>query len=83
MARLDGKIDLIDAETLQTRRTVEAFDRTPATAIEYSPSGRLLAVAGVRGMLGLFDATTGDRVGDFVSLPERNLRRSGVELRHP
>ncbi len=69
VARLDGKIDLIDAETLRTRRTIEAFDRTPATAIEYSPSGRLLAVAGMRGMLGLFDATTGERVGDYVSSP--------------
>ena len=69
VARLDGKIDLIDAETLRTRRTVGAFDRTPATAIEYSPSGRVLAVAGMRGLLALFDATTGDRVGDYLSFP--------------
>ena len=69
VVRLDGKIDLVDAESLRTRKTVQAFDRTPATAIEYSPSGKLLAVAGMRGVIGLFDASTGDRVGEYVSTP--------------
>lgn len=69
IARLDGKVDLIDSESLEKRTTFSAFEDTPATAIEHSPDGRLLAVAGGRGMLGLFDATTGERVGDYLHAP--------------
>ena len=66
VARLDGKVDLIDAQTLRTQRTFEAVDRSPATAIAYSPDGDRLAVAGARGLIGLFDARAGARIGPLV-----------------
>ena len=71
VARLDGRVDLIDAETLRRTRTFEALHRTPALAIEYSPDGRRLAVAGGRGLVGLFDAGSGQRVGSLLSAPSR------------
>jgi WD40 repeat protein/DNA-binding SARP family transcriptional activator len=69
IARLDGRVDLIDAETLDRTGGFEAFDRTPATAIEYSPDGRLLAVAGGRGLIGLWDARSGERIGPLLDAP--------------
>ena len=80
VARLDGNIDLIDAQTLRTRRTFRAFGRARplpaprpphvmATAIDYSPDGARLAVAGERGLIGVFDARTGTRIGPLVQAP--------------
>ena len=62
-------MDLIDAGTLRRTGGFEAFDGTPATAIEYSPDGRGLAVAGGRGLIGLWDAESGERIGPFVDAP--------------
>ena len=45
-ARRDGRVDLIDAETLRRTGGFEAFADRSALAIEYSPDGRQLAVAG-------------------------------------
>jgi WD40 repeat protein len=87
VARLDGKVDLFDAETLRRTQTFEAFDRTPALAIEYSSDGRRLAVAGGRGVVGLFDAASGQRVGALLSAPPRQGPcadpRSTFELSKP
>jgi WD40 repeat protein len=69
VARLDGRVDLIDAETLRRTEGFEAFDRTPATAIEYLPDGRRLAVAGGRGLVGLWDAGSGERIGPPLDAP--------------
>jgi WD40 repeat protein/DNA-binding SARP family transcriptional activator len=69
VARLDGRVDLIDAETLRRTGSFAAFDRTPATAIEYSPDGRRLAVAGGRGLVGLWDAASGERIGPLLDVP--------------
>jgi WD40 repeat protein len=69
VARLDGRVDLIDAETLRRTGGFEAFDRTPATAIEYSPDGGWLAVAGGRGLVGLWDARSGERIGPLLDAP--------------
>lgn len=69
VARLDGQVELLDTDSLEKRLTFGAFEGTVATAIEYSPDGALLAVAGGRGFVGLFDATTGDRVGAYVHSP--------------
>jgi len=71
VARYDGRVDLIDAETLRRTRTFEAFHRTPALAIAYAPHGRRLAVAGGRGLVGLFDAGSGQRVGSLLRAPPR------------
>jgi WD40 repeat protein len=68
-ARLDGKVDLIDAETLEKSGSFEAFRDTPATAIEYSPDGERLAVGGGRGLLGIWDARSGRRLGPLLYAP--------------
>jgi WD40 repeat protein len=68
-ARLDGRVDLIDAETLVRTGGFKAFDRTPATAIEYSPDGERLAVGGGRGLLGVWDAGSGRRLGALLDAP--------------
>jgi WD40 repeat protein len=73
-ARFDGRVDLIDAETLRRTGGFEAFAGRPALAIEYSPDGRLLAVAGAGGGVGLWDAGSGKRVGTRLSAP-RGPRR--------
>jgi len=80
VARLDGNVDLIDAQTLRTRRTFRTFGRARAlppprpphllaTAIDYSPDGAHLAVAGERGLIGVFDARTGTRIGPLLHAP--------------
>jgi WD40 repeat protein/DNA-binding SARP family transcriptional activator len=69
VARLDGKVDLIDAETLRRRATFEAFADTPATAIAYAPDGRRLAVGGGRGLIGIWDAAAGRRIGPLLDAP--------------
>ena len=38
VARLDGRVELIDAETLRKTGSFEAFGNRPAVAIEYSPA---------------------------------------------
>ncbi len=70
-ARLDGRVDLIDVETLGKTGGFKAFERTPATAIEYAPDGRQLAVAGGRGLIGLWDAQSGRRAGPLLDAPRR------------
>ena len=69
VARFDGKVDLIDPESLRTRRTFQAFDGSPAFTIAHSPDGARLAVAGARGLIGIFDARTGQRIGALVNEP--------------
>jgi WD40 repeat protein/DNA-binding SARP family transcriptional activator len=71
VARLDGRVDLIDAETLRRIGGFEALPDTPATSIEYSPDGRTLAVAGGRGLVGLWDAESGERLGPLLDAPRR------------
>jgi WD40 repeat protein len=68
-ARLDGRVDLIDAETLRKTGGFRAFRGTPATAIEYAPDGDRLAVAGGRGLLGIWDARSGRRRGPLLDAP--------------
>ncbi len=64
-------MDLIDAETLRRTGGFEAFAGRPALAIEYSPDGRRLAVAGGGGGVGLWDAGSGKRVGPLLQRPPR------------
>jgi DNA-binding SARP family transcriptional activator/WD40 repeat protein len=68
-ARFDGRVDMIDAETLRRRDAFEAFGRTPATAIAYAADGRSLAVAGGRGLTGLWDADSGRPIGPLLDAP--------------
>jgi WD40 repeat protein len=76
-ARPDGRVDLIDAETLRRTGGFDAFGGRPALAIEYSPDGRLLAVAGGGGGVGIWDAGSGKRVGPLLSVPR------GPKLQNP
>ena len=76
-ARPDGRVDLIDAETLRRTGGFEAFAGRSALAIEYSPDGRRLAVAGGGGGVGLWDAGSGQRVGPLLRAPR------GPELDNP
>jgi WD40 repeat protein len=71
VARLDGRVDLIDAETLRRIGGFKAFQDTLANAIEYSPDGGRLAVAGGRGLVGLWDAGSGERLGPLLDAPRR------------
>ena len=80
-ARPDGRVDLIDAETLRRTGGFEAFAGRPALAIEYSPDGRRLAVAGGGGGVGLWDAGSGKRVGPLLQRPPRP--RAGQPPRRP
>ena len=49
VARLDGRVELIDAETLRRTASFEAFPGRAGAAIDYSADGRRLAVAGEGG----------------------------------
>jgi DNA-binding SARP family transcriptional activator/WD40 repeat protein len=79
-ARRDGRVDLIDAETLRRTGGFEAFADRPALAIEYSPDGSQLAVAGQGGGVGLWAARSGKRVGPLLSAPRgpRNVNTHNV-----
>jgi DNA-binding SARP family transcriptional activator/WD40 repeat protein len=78
VARRDGRVDLIDAQTLRRIGGFEAFAGKPALAIEYSPDGRRLAVAGVGGAVGLWDVGSGRRVGSLLGTP-----RGSATLENP
>jgi DNA-binding SARP family transcriptional activator/WD40 repeat protein len=69
VARLDGRVDLIDAETLRRTGGFEAFDGRPAVAIEYAPDGGTLAVAGVGGGVGVWDAASETHIGALLRAP--------------
>ena len=73
VSRFDGRVDLIDAETLRRTGGFEAFPGRSALAIEYSPDGRRLAVAGQGGGVGIWDAGSEQRVGPFVRAPRGPL----------
>ncbi|MEK6328623.1 MAG: BTAD domain-containing putative transcriptional regulator [Actinomycetota bacterium] len=78
VGRFDGRIDLIDAETLRRTTGFRAFEGRSARAIEYSPDGRTLAVAGGGGGVGVWEAGSGRPVGPLLRSPrgpvaERNL----------
>jgi WD40 repeat protein len=75
--RPNGRVGLIDAETLRRTGGFEAFANRPALAVEYSPDGRRLAVAGAGGGVGLWDARSEKRVGPLLSTPR------GPKLRNP
>jgi WD40 repeat protein len=77
----DGRVELIDAETLRRTGGFEAFAGRPALAIEYSPDGRLLAVAGAGGGVGLWDAGSGKRLGPFLSSPRGPERGNPHDVR--
>ena len=76
VALLNGRVRLIDAETLRRTGSFQAFPRfqnkiTPAVAIEYTPDGGGLAVAGGRGFVGVWDAASGRRAGPLLYDPGR------------
>jgi WD40 repeat protein/DNA-binding SARP family transcriptional activator len=75
-ARRDGRVDLIDAETLRRTGGFEAFADRSALAIQYSSDGRRLAVAGGGGGVGLWDARSGERVGPLLHPPRGPRRRN-------
>jgi WD40 repeat protein/DNA-binding SARP family transcriptional activator len=101
VARLDGRVNLIDAETLRKTGSFEAFHpfetrlrpegqqgvlrgrKTPAIAIEYTPDGRRLAVAGGRGLVGLWDAGSGRRIGGLLHSPSPGGRCAGLPTFSP
>ena len=80
-ARFDGRVDLIDAETLRRTGGFEAFAGSSALAIEYSPDGRLLAVAGGGGGVGVWDAGSGQRVGPLLRAPRGRSEKNPHNVR--
>jgi WD40 repeat protein/DNA-binding SARP family transcriptional activator len=81
VARRDGGVDLIDAETLRRTGGFEAFADRQALAIEYSPDGSRLAVAGQGGGVGVWDAGSGKRVGPLLSAPRGPRNRNTHNVR--
>ena len=73
VARLDGRVELIDAETLRKAGSFEAFGNKPAVAIEYSPDGRRLAVGSVSGGVGLWTRPQGKQLGPLLLAPRGPL----------
>jgi WD40 repeat protein/DNA-binding SARP family transcriptional activator len=69
VARLDGRVELIDAETLRRTASFEAFPGRAAAAIDYSADGRRLAVAGQGGGVGVWDVESGERLGTLLRAP--------------
>jgi WD40 repeat protein/DNA-binding SARP family transcriptional activator len=63
----DGTVDLVDARTLQRRRSARAL-RGFATAVDFSPGGRLLAVTGKDGEARLLDARSLRSAGELRGL---------------
>ena len=76
LARRDGRVDLIDAETLRRTGGFAAFPGRSALAIEYSPDGRRLAVAGAGGGIGLWDSESGKRADPLLRAPRGQEQRS-------
>ena len=69
VARLDGRVELIDAETLRRTASFEAFPGRSAVAIDYSADGRRLAVAGEGGGVGVWDVESGEQLGALLRAP--------------
>ena len=69
VARLDGRVELIDAETLRRTASFEAFPGRAAVAIDYSADGRRLAVAGEGGGVGVWDVESGEQLGALLRAP--------------
>ena len=69
VARLDGRVELIDAETLRRTASFEAFPGRAAAAIDYSADGRRLAVAGQGGGVGVWDVESGEQLGALLRAP--------------
>ena len=69
VARLDGRVELIDAETLRRTASFEAFPGRAAVAIDYSADGRRLAVAGQGGGVGVWDVESGEQLGALLRAP--------------
>ncbi len=69
VARFDGRVDLIDAETLRRTGGFEAFAGGSVLAVEYAPEGRRLAVAGQNGAVGVWDPASGRRLGPLLLSP--------------
>ena len=67
MSQSDGTVILIDAETLQQRRSARVLDGFVA-AIAFSPDGRLLAATGKDGEVRLVDGRTLSPVGKLTGL---------------
>ncbi len=63
----DGAVDLIDAQTLRRRASLDAL-RGFAAAVSFSPNGRLLAAAGKDGQITLWDARTLAPAGELNGL---------------
>ena len=62
-----GGVDLIDSASLK-RRAVLRTGPGAALAVDFSPDGRLLAVTGDRGRVGLWDARTLKPAGQLTGL---------------
>ena len=74
-------MDLIDAETLRRTGGFEAFPGRSAVAIEYSPDGRRLAVAGEVAASGVWDAGSGSESARSCAPPA--APRSGQPAHRP
>ena len=70
----DGRVDLIDVETLRRTGGFEAFAGGRALAIEFSPDGRRLAIGAATGAVGVWDPESGQRLGPLL-LPSHGPER--------
>ena len=68
-ARLDGRVDLIDAETLRADRRLRGLRRQAGGRDRVRAGRGTLAVAGVGGGVGVWDAASGTRIGALLRAP--------------
>ena len=64
----DGTVDLVDAQTLRPRRSLQALPGF-AAAVDFSPDGRLMAVTGEGGRITLWDGRTARPAGPGLQGP--------------
>jgi len=69
ITQVDGTVDLIDARTLQVRRSAKVLDGA-ALAVAFSPDGRLLAVIGEGNRVMLLDARELGPARELRGLPK-------------
>jgi WD40 repeat protein len=81
VARHDGRVELIDAETLRRTASFEAFPGRSAAALDYSADGRRLAVAGQGGGVGVWDVESGKRIGPLLGAPRGAKRNNPHDIR--
>jgi WD40 repeat protein len=80
VARRDGRVDVINAQTLRPVRSFAAFPGRAVRTVEYAPDGRRLAVGAAGGGVGLWDAQSGQPVGTALRAAQGPDERNPADV---